>query len=204
MRRCSRPATGTQAAVEFLLFQPSLPSLPPAGRPRGELSRTPQLARCALTHTSPRFSELGRCVPPAGTRSALCKPSGARPGPCAALGPARSLITNSVRFPVLIPHSTPANPAPAPFPWPLPLPGQIRPPAPPPPIPWVQGWGAGEAGTAPAPWPPVGSRGGGSAGGSRAPPCWPRSCWAWAWCWPASASCWPWSAWGAGHRCLPR
>lgn len=150
--------------MEFLLF-PTLAPLSPSGRPPAW--KAPMLhpsSPAAHSHTSPRFSAL-RGAPPG--QDPLCPLQARRRAlsPYAALGPARSLITNSVRFPVLIPTpppptcSRPVSLAP-------PLPGQIRPPAPLPRSRWVQGWEAGKgAGTAPAPWPPSDPEAEGAPGG---------------------------------------
>lgn len=188
------PATGTAAAVEFpRCFNPRSP-LSPAGRPRGESSAAQLvLARCALTHTSPRFSALGRCVPPAGTRSALFKPSGARPGPCAAPGPARSLITTVSGFLSSSPHPTPGPTLlPPRFPGSLPLPARSARLAPP------RSLGSRDGGPVrqaqPLPHGHLPDPEAEGASGSRAPPLLAPPCAGPGLVLACPASCWPWLA----------
>lgn len=153
-----------QAAVGSCCFNPRSP-LPPGRPPAWGESSAHTPARPLRTHAHiATLSALGRCVPPAGTRSALFKPSSARPGPCAALGPARSLITNSVSFLSSSPPPPPRQPCSRPV--------SLAPPSPRPdpprrlPLPRSLGSRDGDpvVGTAPPHGHPVGSRGGGAPG----------------------------------------
>lgn len=150
----------------------------------------------AHTHNHrPAFTRPGGVCLFAGNRSVLSR---AQSAPGTALGGLESNHTNSVRLPVLIPALPPGFPCPSLSPARssrrLPLPRSLG----------SRDGGAVRQEQPPPPWLPVGARGRGGARGSRAPPCWPHLCWAWAWRWPALASCWRWSALGAGHRHLLR
>lgn len=140
----------------FCCFNPRSLSLRPAARVERAQPHTP--ARPLRTHT--HIATLFRAREVRASGRDICPLQAERRARVRALRSANSQFNHqqcpvSLSLiptpppPTLLPPVSLAPPSPRPDP---PRPGS------PPPIPWVQGWGAGGASTAPAPWPPSDQR----------------------------------------------